>query len=268
MEKTAQADNLENRGRFLNIILDFSLCFSFLSLLCNLTLEQHSNTFVKSYHSGSDIVDHCESHWVWSQHHNLFSTHFVNTWSITAPPTECYCMFSFSSNIFIFSLCRTVQNSFPFLQSLEILKREIAKYQPMKLVDISSINVLLVGAINSGKSSFINTIDSIFSGVLQHRAHAGSATTSLTSQVAVTPVSLASLGILALQKFDWLVDWLIEHVLSQIIVISEELCFALRPVSWVFWQSEGPLPTLRRSHPFWVYSGTLISCLTSSCRTT
>ena len=48
---------------------------------------------------------------------------------------------------------------------------------------IESINVLLVGEISSGKSSFFNTVESVFAGYATTRADTGIDVTSITKKV-------------------------------------------------------------------------------------
>ena len=48
---------------------------------------------------------------------------------------------------------------------------------------VSHINVLLVGEVGAGKSSFFNSVESLFEGHVTSRANAGQKEQSLTTQV-------------------------------------------------------------------------------------
>jgi predicted GTPase len=68
---------------------------------------------------------------------------------------------------------------------------EIEEYTPMVEFDgggadkIPFVNILLMGRISSGKSSFFNTVESVFKGRLSIRSRAGCATSSLTKSVCI-----------------------------------------------------------------------------------
>ena len=53
----------------------------------------------------------------------------------------------------------------------------------MREAGIKNINVLLVGEISSGKSSFFNTVESVFAGYVTTRADTGTDEHSLTKTV-------------------------------------------------------------------------------------
>ena len=75
--------------------------------------------------------------------------------------------------IFIFSCpCRTRTE----------LMESIKSYKPT-VSSVSQIRVLLIGPIGAGKSSFFNSINSVFRGHVTSQAISGSSTTSLTTQV-------------------------------------------------------------------------------------
>ncbi|XP_042272806.1 interferon-induced protein 44-like isoform X8 [Thunnus maccoyii] len=57
----------------------------------------------------------------------------------------------------------------------------IRSYKPM-VSSVSQVQVLLIGAVGAGKSSFFNSINSVFRGHVTSQAIAGSSTTSLTTQ--------------------------------------------------------------------------------------
>lgn len=50
---------------------------------------------------------------------------------------------------------------------------------------ISEVNILLVGQINAGKSSFFNSLNSIFRGEISSRACAGTSPHSLTTNASI-----------------------------------------------------------------------------------
>jgi len=64
----------------------------------------------------------------------------------------------------------------------EKLKNEIVKHELNEEAELDFFNVLLVGQISAGKSSFYNTIESVFSECVTMRADAGSVKQSLTTK--------------------------------------------------------------------------------------
>ena len=58
----------------------------------------------------------------------------------------------------------------------------IQTYKPI-ISSVSKVRVLLIGPVGAGKSSFFNSIKSIFRGHVTSQAMAGSSGTSLTTQV-------------------------------------------------------------------------------------
>ncbi|XP_070765711.1 interferon-induced protein 44-like [Enoplosus armatus] len=59
----------------------------------------------------------------------------------------------------------------------------IKTYSPMSSsVDLSQVRVLLIGPVGAGKSSFFNSISSVFRGHVTNQAIAGCSTSSLTTQ--------------------------------------------------------------------------------------
>lgn len=65
-------------------------------------------------------------------------------------------------------------------QSFQELKEFVANYKPLEEMKIPEVNILLIGQVGAGKSSFLNTINSIFKGGISSRACTGSAENSLT----------------------------------------------------------------------------------------
>ncbi|XP_033754641.1 interferon-induced protein 44-like [Pecten maximus] len=63
----------------------------------------------------------------------------------------------------------------------EIEKDKVATYKPLSGLDVKQAMILLVGQVGAGKSSYFNTINSIFRGQISIQANAGSAEKSLTT---------------------------------------------------------------------------------------
>jgi len=62
------------------------------------------------------------------------------------------------------------------------LKEEIVTHELLKKANIEYFNVLLVGQVSAGKSSFFNTVETVFSDHVTMKANAGSVQKSLTTQ--------------------------------------------------------------------------------------
>ena len=62
------------------------------------------------------------------------------------------------------------------------LMESIKSYKP-SVSSVSQVRVLLIGPFGAGKSSFFNSINSVFRGHVTSQAMSGSSTTSLTTQV-------------------------------------------------------------------------------------
>ncbi|XP_045863298.1 interferon-induced protein 44-like [Meles meles] len=70
---------------------------------------------------------------------------------------------------------------------------ELRNYKPC--VDfVSEIRILLLGPIGSGKSSFINSVKSVFQGRLTRQATVGSDVTSITEQYRIYPIKDGTYG--------------------------------------------------------------------------
>lgn len=69
------------------------------------------------------------------------------------------------------------------LQVLQELKEFIVEYKPLEEMKIPEVNILLIGQVGAGKSSFFNTINSIFKGEISSRACTGGAENSLTQKL-------------------------------------------------------------------------------------
>merc|ERR1711892_678438 len=71
----------------------------------------------------------------------------------------------------------------PWAESVfETLKHEIVTHELLAEADLEFFNVLLIGQVSAGKSSFYNTIESVFSDYVTTRADAGQVDASLTTQ--------------------------------------------------------------------------------------
>ena len=71
---------------------------------------------------------------------------------------------------------------------LNLLKQDVEEYWPLREMGVSEdvipyINILLLGPVGAGKSSFFNTLNSFFRERLSIQARAGSSDTSLTRSV-------------------------------------------------------------------------------------
>eukprot|EP00105_Crassostrea_gigas_P002862 XP_011415533.1 PREDICTED: interferon-induced protein 44 [Crassostrea gigas] len=69
------------------------------------------------------------------------------------------------------------------LHVLQELKEFIATYKPLEEMKIPEVNILLIGQVGAGKSSFFNTINSVFKGEISSRACTGGAENSLTQKL-------------------------------------------------------------------------------------
>ena len=63
------------------------------------------------------------------------------------------------------------------------MKDEIQTHRIVGQAGIKNINVLLVGEVSSGKSSFFNTVESVFVGYVRARADTGIDERSITKKV-------------------------------------------------------------------------------------
>ncbi|XP_052106162.1 interferon-induced protein 44-like [Mytilus californianus] len=63
----------------------------------------------------------------------------------------------------------------------EALKEKIDKYTPLKELKVPQARVLLIGQVGAGKTSFFNTINSVFRGYITRQACSGNAEHSLTT---------------------------------------------------------------------------------------
>jgi predicted GTPase len=78
---------------------------------------------------------------------------------------------------------------------MQELKEGLEMYRPLEQLKVRQTKIMLIGQIGTGKSSFFNTVNSIFRGYVTSQACSGTAEHSLTTQVYITgviglPVSL------------------------------------------------------------------------------
>ncbi|XP_053379816.1 interferon-induced protein 44-like [Mercenaria mercenaria] len=84
----------------------------------------------------------------------------------------------------------------------EELKEEVVSFKPVSDLDISFARILMIGPVGAGKSSFYNTIESIFRGRITQRARSGSAEQSLTTCYVPYSVNVPSGGSLNFRLCD------------------------------------------------------------------
>ena len=63
------------------------------------------------------------------------------------------------------------------------LKDALVAYKPAEEADVRAANILLLGQIGAGKSTFFNSVNSIFRGRITSRACSGSFEHSVTTMV-------------------------------------------------------------------------------------
>ena len=63
------------------------------------------------------------------------------------------------------------------------MKTEIAEYSPLEELCIEHVNILMIGPVGAGKSSFFNTINSVYRGHVTAQAATGAAASGLTTKV-------------------------------------------------------------------------------------
>ncbi|XP_052214071.1 interferon-induced protein 44-like [Dreissena polymorpha] len=63
----------------------------------------------------------------------------------------------------------------------ETLMEDIVAFKPPREMGMSEVRVLMLGPVGSGKSSFYNTVNSIFNGCISQRTRSGKAAHSITT---------------------------------------------------------------------------------------
>lgn len=76
--------------------------------------------------------------------------------------------------------------SFLFIKTAHKLKEELVDYGQDIETGVTAANILLIGQIGVGKSSFFNSVNSIFRGKITSKARSGSFQHSLTTVVRLT----------------------------------------------------------------------------------
>lgn len=79
-------------------------------------------------------------------------------------------------------------------KSLEDLKSTVELFSPSPVLNVPESMILVLGPVGSGKSSFFNTVASIFRGRITRQASSGSAEQSITSQYRMYRVVNSSSG--------------------------------------------------------------------------
>ncbi|XP_053404372.1 uncharacterized protein LOC123537181 [Mercenaria mercenaria] len=84
----------------------------------------------------------------------------------------------------------------------EEMKKRLEDFEPVPGLGIKKYNILLLGAIGSGKSSFYNTLATVFAGSVKSHAPARGAESSVTNEVHAYELKSKSGKYLNLQIFD------------------------------------------------------------------
>ena len=63
------------------------------------------------------------------------------------------------------------------------IKENLLAYRPVSESNVTAANILLLGQIGAGKSSFFNSVNSIFRGKITSKACSGSFEHSVTTMV-------------------------------------------------------------------------------------
>ncbi|XP_050406204.1 interferon-induced protein 44-like [Patella vulgata] len=77
-------------------------------------------------------------------------------------------------------------------ENLATLKKLIEDYVPLEDVGVRQARILLIGSVGAGKSSYFNTINSIFRGHVTGQANTGSAEASLTTMFRIYQIRSCS----------------------------------------------------------------------------
>ncbi|KAJ8313253.1 hypothetical protein KUTeg_009170 [Tegillarca granosa] len=76
--------------------------------------------------------------------------------------------------------------------TLDRLMESVQSYKPNEEMDIPEARILMIGQVGAGKSSFYNTIGSIFKGRIYNKAASGSVMKSLTTMFRIYDIQQAS----------------------------------------------------------------------------
>jgi ABC-type branched-subunit amino acid transport system ATPase component len=85
---------------------------------------------------------------------------------------------------YIFCL-EQVHSTILYSQFLNELTEEIVSFKPIPDLKVKDARILIIGPVGAGKSSFFNSINSIFQGRITQKACSGSAEQSLTTAVRI-----------------------------------------------------------------------------------
>ncbi|KAK3580744.1 hypothetical protein CHS0354_023024 [Potamilus streckersoni] len=80
-------------------------------------------------------------------------------------------------------------------EHLQQLMEKIENYCPPSVLPVSYAKILMIGPVGAGKSSFFNTINSVFKGRITYQASSGSAEHSLTTVYMQYPVRSVKTGL-------------------------------------------------------------------------
>ncbi|KAL3872714.1 hypothetical protein ACJMK2_035920 [Sinanodonta woodiana] len=106
----------------------------------------------------------------------------INNGHMKVTDLEVYKVVDKQGNLKHGSLESPWRKSLPWKQeSLKQLKESLENYEPPDALKIPETQILMVGPVGAGKSSFFNTINSIFKGRITQKGYTGSAEHSLTT---------------------------------------------------------------------------------------
>ncbi|XP_053404039.1 uncharacterized protein LOC128558512 [Mercenaria mercenaria] len=85
--------------------------------------------------------------------------------------------------IVVYQVVEKPWRKFPTGKEVEEMKKRLEDFKPVPGLGITKYNILLLGAIGSGKSSFYNTLATVFAGSVKSHAPVRSAQTSVTNEI-------------------------------------------------------------------------------------
>uniref|UniRef100_A0A671SPU0 Si:ch211-197g15.6 n=1 Tax=Sinocyclocheilus anshuiensis TaxID=1608454 RepID=A0A671SPU0_9TELE len=136
---------------------------------CNSQDKKHENTFL----SGEREAAACERA-IYIRGGKSFSFNAERFYGNDTVLTEC-------------EVYKVKQSNCDFFIRRDELMRMIRDHKPL-VTSVSRVRILMIGPVGAGKSSFFNSINSIFTGHVTNKAMSGSAGTSLTTQFRTYPV--------------------------------------------------------------------------------